>query len=180
MSNEVNWGKSIKYDKGYDPAISINNEGVVVEIHSSESGNDIYNWYHVGSINTDTDEIIWGSSHKISDGSRASIAINNQRAVVEVHDHPKDHPDHLMYHAGTVDAENQTISWGSHIKYDKGYGPVVALNDSGVVVEMHMTSGDDMRLWYHVGKLNGQTIDWGSSHKHDCGYYVSIALNNNG
>ena len=69
-----------------------------------------------------------------------------------------------------------SVTWTDATKYDTGFTPSVAMNDNGVVVEVHMNGHGG--LHYLVGN-QGQdhTIDWGSSHHYDSGVYPCVAIN---
>ena len=57
----------------------------------------------------------------------------------------------LWCHVGKVDADRETITWGSSHKYDSGTSPSIAINDNLTVIEVHETGSSI--LTYHVGAV---------------------------
>lgn len=56
----------------------------------------------------------------------------------------------------------------------------MAINDHGVVVEVHKSSSET-KLWYHVGSLlSDDTVSWSSGQQYDTGDSPSVAINNQG
>jgi hypothetical protein len=56
----------------------------------------------------------------------------------------------------------QTLSWSTPVKYDTGEQQGVAVNSSGVIVEVHKSEGFySSALWYHIGRLNAGKVTWG-------------------
>jgi hypothetical protein len=172
---DVNLGLAVKYDDGRKPNIAINNNAVV-EVHESE-GLSHNLWYRVGTPNQAT--VHWGDSHQYDQGSSPAVALNNKNVAVEVH---VSEWHQLWYHVGTVSGKSKSVSWGDSRKYDEGMSmsPRVAVNDDGVVVEVHQSQEEDT-LWYHLGKVNGSKVDFGEkSRRYDGGVSPAVALNNHG
>ncbi len=71
------------------------------------------------------------------------------------------------------------MNWSGSKRYDKGNKPSVALNNQGLVVEVHKSEANS-GLWYHVGRVNGSSINWGASVKYDNGVSPSVALTDDG
>jgi hypothetical protein len=64
--------------------------------------------------------------------------------------------------AGLPQSLAQTLNWSDPVKYDKGDQQGVAVNSSGVVVEVHKSQGYwGSLVWYHIGKLNAGKLTWG-------------------
>jgi hypothetical protein len=148
---------------------------VVVEVHQSHTGTNL--WYHVGVADPNTKTVAWGESQKYDQG-QAPMCDFDGSTVVEVH---QGHDDtQLWYRIGTVNEQTKTIAWGSSVNYDIGQTPIVAFHGD-LVVEMHQ-SHEGTNLWYHVGTLNRttQTINWGESQKFDQGRIPSIGLSETG
>lgn len=125
-------------------------------------------------------EVCWGNAIEYDDGIQPSVAMNNSGVVVEVHEAKKLSSSTLRYRVGGQGKGN-TIDWGSGHDYDSGTAPCVAINDSGVVVEVHKSQGDGT-LSYLVGQVDFErkVIVWGPSHKYDKGMTPSVAINNTG
>jgi GH18 family chitinase len=169
------FGKADSYDRGVAPAIALNSENVVVEVHQSGDANTL--WYHVGKV--DRDKITWGGSIYYDDGILPSVAINNDGLVVEVHEKGASDGT-LWYHVGRV--EDNKINWGGSIYLDHGLKPSVAITNDGLVVEVHETDGGDGRLWYHIGRVDGDNkiINWGEGTYLDHGLKPSVAITTDG
>ncbi|OUL33739.1 DNA/RNA non-specific endonuclease [Nostoc sp. 106C] len=190
-SDKIDWGKyennkSIDYDDGVQPSVAITNDGLVVEVHKSQTYDRLY--YRVGKVKGD--EIDWGKyennkSIDYDDGVQPSVAITNDGLVVEVH--KSQTYDRLYYRVGKVKGDE--IDWGKYennksIDYDDGVQPSVAITNDGLVVEVHKSQTYD-RLYYRVGKVKGDEIDWGKyennkSIDYDDGVQPSVAITNDG
>lgn len=58
---KIDWGESHYYDKGVYPSITINDDGLVVEVHNSQ-GSESTLWCRVGNV--EGNEIKWRSKQK--------------------------------------------------------------------------------------------------------------------
>jgi hypothetical protein len=133
---------------------------------------NIFNWdgyYYVTSATQPSDEV----------GHEPSIAMvtcpvcsDFTSDVIEVHQGGQDNGAALWYRTG-VDSGLET-TWAASHKYDEGYNPTVAVDQSGgtsstTVVEVHQGGVDSSELWYHVGTLtysaSSASVTWGPSHK---------------
>lgn len=160
-----NFGKGELYDNGKSPDIALNDRNVVVEVHESQNHNTL--WYRVGRVNGST--INWEKnndkeSHEYDKGVLPSVAINDNGLLVEVHKSQGAY-NTLWYNIGDV-AGNE-IKWRNEKtkEYDSGIAPSVAINNNGLVVEVHQSQSHDT-LWYRVGKVNGDKIDgWDDGEK---------------
>jgi GH18 family chitinase len=172
------------YTQGFKPSVAINNDGVVVEVHEGLDNHDLS--YRVGKVSVANPEIQWlHIGDRYTTGFFPSVAINNDGIVVEVHEGEDNHD--LSYRVGKVSVANPEIQW-LHIgdRYTTGFNPSVAINNSGIVVEIH--SGEDNHdLSYRVGKVSvaNPKIDWEPSdnngnNNYDHGINVSVAINDDG
>lgn len=172
---------AIEYDEGKVPSVSINDSGIIVEVHAAQ-GLSSGLWHRVGKLTTSSSGIEWGNHSRYDYGSRPRIAINKDGVVVEVHKVQELVPT-LWYHVGKVNAHSMTIDWGSSHKYDKGTTPDVALTDDGTVIEVHETNNVFSNdTYYHVGTVDAssKTIKWGPSHRYGEGKTPSVAVNSKG
>ncbi len=179
--NGVNWtvsdGKN--YDSGQKPSVALNDNGVVVEVHNSQGFigiDDDEIWYHVGQLNN-SGNIVFGKSHEFGKAINSSVAIDNSNWCILV----MENNDKLWYRVGKVNISDKTIAWYAPYKYDTGKAPQVAMNNEGIVVEVH-NSQDEEELWCNVGILNKEigTIEWGDSRQYDTGVQPTIAIADNG
>lgn len=169
----IQFGLAIDYDSGRFNSVTTN-ERTVIEVHNSETSGKL--WYHIGKPNKATLE--WGDSIPYSEGFRPAIALNNKNLVVEVHETSNLFTNSMYYKIGTLN-DNAIEWWGDDEKYDSGVQPNVAINDYGVIVEVHKSQAHD-QLYYRVGKLNGQSIKWGKSRDYEKGSKPSVAITNSG
>jgi hypothetical protein len=83
----------------------------------------------------------------------------------------------MLCQVGTLN-EN-SIKWYATHQYDTGRYPRVAMNDSGVVVEVHQSSSET-KLWYNVGCVDEEIVIWNKSLNYDTGEHPCVAINNKG
>lgn len=186
----VGWGDRKKLgddadDDGLFPSVDINDAGTVVAIWG--------NWdltYRVGVVDTDSKTIDFGSTKEdFESGVQASIAINNNGQVIEVHRSRGCTPlgtfgCQLLYRVGTVNVSNRSISFGSERdNLSKGRRPAVDLNDNNevIIVREHSSTGDQS-LYYQTARLNpgAKTLSRRESGEYDHGAYPDVAINNAG
>ena len=176
----INWGNSIEYDRGVTPSVTLNDEGVVVEVHEVNNGSSILS-YRVGtSIIGNT--VVWGESHQYNTGTKPRVTLNNSGLVIAVHK-SKGHPEALWYQIGQVCQESKTISWGKGVCYDSGDSPAVTINDHGTVIVVHTsTVRFSNGLFYRTGKIDAEKneISFSDSVMYDNGASPTVALNNAG
>jgi hypothetical protein len=146
-----------------DPAVAINDNNQVVEVHSKYSiipTNELY--YRTGTLDNTTGIITWMVSKEFDEGIDPSVAINNDGYVVEVHRARTSNK--LWYNVGKVQTDG-TITWGSmgdYRNYDTGQFPAVALNGDQIL-EAHNSTTD--YLWSRIGLLDADNkkINWKDS-----------------
>lgn len=158
-SQSIQFGGSHEYDSGNVPAVALNDQNVVVEVHES-NGLSSKLWYHVGRADPGNKTVAWGGSHDYDTGSAPSVALSNQNVVVEVH-RSEGLSNALWYHVGVVDPGTLTIEFGPSIQYDDGVDPSVALTDDGFVIEVHRSQTFNT-LWKRIGRVDAanRRIDW--------------------
>lgn len=112
----------------------------------------------------------------------AVIGLNNNNILVEMHETNTVASTSLRYCVSKV--SDNTIAWGTMHSHTNGRYPAIAINDNGVVIELHQDSGITNNLYWSSGMLNSSETDisWntsGASH-YDDGYTPSVALMNDG
>jgi hypothetical protein len=122
----------------------------------------------------------FGEADDYGTGKWSDIALNNGKVVVGVHN--TEDSKSLYYRVGKVDGGK--IDWAdeSH-DYDNGVNPSVAINDDGLVVEVHKSQGASNALWYRVGNVEGNEIKWrnnDTSAEYSRGVNPSVAITNSG
>ncbi len=123
--------------------------------------------------------INWGDGCHYGSGITPSVAMNDQGEIVEVHCDSCDDTD-LMWHRVGVRGDGNTIEWGESVSYDTGKGPRIALNNNGVIVEVHQYDNNVCDLYYRVGTIGDaktKSIAWGPSQYYDSGTTPDIAIN---
>lgn len=171
--NEIKWennGESIEYEKGIHPSVAITNDGLVVEVHQSPnpSGAPLEDapppntlWYRVGRVKSNG--IIWvegdrSKSTQYDNGAYPSVAITNDRLVVEVH---QSQSHNTLWYRGTGQVNNNTIDGWDDKKNSQNFGdgttPRVACN-GWLAVETH--SGADNQLLSSVLTLPAFRGKW--------------------
>ena len=173
--NPVFHGLGLQYDHGETPAVAITRLGRVVEVHRAEKTYPLY--HRVGDLNEAT--IIWKQSIRYGTGMTPHVAVNNHNVVVEVHKNEATGRT-LYYTVGRLIADR--VDWGQPqrtFRYDTGIRPSVALNDSGVVVEVHEAQYYD-DLWYKLGRVQGNEVIWEGGTKIGAGRSPGVAMNNAG
>jgi hypothetical protein len=94
----VQWKHHGRYDSGEDPAVAMDADGWIVEVHKSE--NRDYLWAHVAKMNPDY-TVTWGDSQKFDEeGVEPSVAWEQGSQLTEVHRSSK---------------SSQNVRWTAHI-----------------------------------------------------------------
>ena len=110
-------------------------------------------------------------------GKYPTVGLNNGGTVVAMHNSLMGNA--MWYWVGRLEDEKAklNISWADGHHFDYGLYPCVALNDCGVVVEVHRSQWRQ-ELRYRVGAVEGDLIQWGESSEYGKGSDPSIALDN--
>lgn len=187
---DVNFGLSLKYDNGIDPAIAINTNKNVLEVHRGTTCTNQL-WYRVGVTNQMSIE--WSSNASYDTGCDPSVALNNDNVAVEVHRSPVQAIGgewvksgwlwyykiktyyKTWYHVGALN--NGNVYWGGSVNYGDGEEPDIAMNNKKTCVEVHRSGTG---IYYRVGGAdsNRKTIDFGNNNQFATGYAPEIAINN--
>jgi hypothetical protein len=175
----IHIAKKIKGDHGEKPSVTMDNSGFFVQVH--ESNNKATLWYRCGQFSFDKMEARMEDSIEYDRGYWPSVAMiregEHRGFVVEVHMSSENAT--LWYRLGQADPTTRTLKWSpGAVKYDNGLYPSVAVNNDGLVLEMHR-SDNYQHLWYRVGQIDfdNWTIAWGSSYRLDPGLFPSVAIN---
>lgn len=165
----VSFGLGLQYSNYSTPAVALNSEGVVLEI--SVDGNDLR--YRYGRLDYAT--VIWAGAAQYDTGKTPMVAMSKS-VNLEVHESDKN--DGELWYNGGVWTDNG-IDWKTNSKYDGGIWPSIAVNDAGIVVEVHQHPTEE-RIYYRSGTVSGTKINWA----HDKGVELfngtrpRVALNN--
>jgi hypothetical protein len=178
-------------DIGRDPAIAAHTSGLVIEFHASAfiTSKMIY---RVGTIDETRAHVNWGVSRDADvAGFKPTVAITREGYVILAYSSQSNKIlSDLFYRIGKIDPDggrDQAIEWlRPAVNWDAGFHHSMAINDSGVVVQVHEAGRGGDGIYYRVGKLviNPGNDDyriawygqWGN--RYDTGINPAIAINN--
>jgi hypothetical protein len=193
------WASFKGYDTGYDTSVTMHASGLIVEVHSSPQSpfNPRDLWYHIGKLNP-ASGVSWGPSHRFAVGTQdthfnePSVAITKEGYVVIVYSMGSAKEfGRLRYDVGTLNPDggtDQEIDFKIKDEYyDTGWLGHVAVNNNGVIAEVHEGDGSN-GIFYRLGHLNSPgtgdfSIVWDTGpggKKYDNGGEPRISLNDNG
>jgi hypothetical protein len=151
---DVQFGLSREYDSGVQTSVTLHASGLVLEFHRTEDVANSGIWYRVGKLLGMS--VTWGGSqHSRAMGSWPTVAISKEGYVILVFsDQSSKNGSDLFYRVGKLDPygdHNQSITWLTEPMYwDRGFHSSIAINDHGVIVEVHETghaSDGNYRHW---------------------------------
>jgi len=186
---QVEWNTVHNYDQGVQQAIAMHPSGMVLEFHRSNGGTPL--WYKVGWLQGTT--VNWGPSQPApANGYWPNVAITGDGHVLFVWSTGESKQNSTLYYmVGKIDApggNRQSIQWLTNGQaFDAGHNSSVAMNENGVIVEVHESATGGWGLFYRVGHFanlagGDYNITWdsGPSGQHyDNGVNPHIAINNN-
>eukprot|EP01107_Rhizomastix_libera_P016046 TRINITY_DN6469_c0_g1_i2.p1 TRINITY_DN6469_c0_g1~~TRINITY_DN6469_c0_g1_i2.p1 ORF type:complete len:693 (+),score=170.43 TRINITY_DN6469_c0_g1_i2:77-2155(+) len=153
-------------DSGRAPCVSVNSSGHIVEIHESEGKFVIWIGLHQEK------SISWIKRDSLPlQGKNPSVAINDKGNVVLVF---TDTEGALTSVFGKLEMENEpNIKWNAPVQFDTGIFPSVALNNFGIVVEVHKSSPDEF-LTCRVASVSDGELIWQDKQYDDSKSTISI------
>jgi hypothetical protein len=166
---------------GETPSVGLNRRGNVVMVYEASRGEKRY---CVGHLDQAT--IQWGTTKPAGHGITPRVALNDKDIAVEVHRNAGHKT--LYCRAGTLDRGNDAVAWPHARRYAEGANrtrPSVALNDAGVVVEVHeVHEGKKLWLEYAAGQVKEtggeHYVEWSAQRIRGAeGAMPAIAINNN-
>lgn len=117
------------------------------------------------------------------DSGRYCTAATNGKIAIEVH--CSQASDSMWYQIGSI--HEATVKWGESERisrngdFQNGYKPAIAMNNHGIIVEVHQTSNVVKKdVYANVGKVNGDKINWNTNKSFDRGLNPDVAINDNG
>lgn len=146
-------------DVGFNPAVSLNGNGQIVEVHDSGAG---WLWYWTGVYGPDG-RVTWLRHGKFDTGVTPAVALNDNGWLVEVHQSQSSTT--LWYHVGFLDGAGE-ITWGASHQYDNGVLPTLAFTGSSSLREIHRSQNSSQN-WTWTGGLNtgAWTVSWSGNAK---------------
>jgi hypothetical protein len=142
---------TLHWDGGFHSSIAINDNGVIVGVHESNSTSNNNLHYRVGHLvqRGGSFFIEWDSGHygiRYDSGQNPHIALNNHNEVIELHQVTNE--TLLHYRRGTVKLGDTgaAIDFGTSQRYDRmAWHPAVALLDNGLALAVHIDN--DVTGW---------------------------------
>jgi hypothetical protein len=187
----LKWSLAHRYDRGEERSLAVHPSGLVLEAHKTDVLGGRGLWYRVGSLSETG--VTWGQSQSFPrEGHWPNVAISKEGYVIFVWSGGdfKSSSD-LYYLVGQIDPAggiDQSITWLTPrgVFLDAGFHSSIAINDNGVILEVHESGSGRTGLFYQVGHLanpadGDYTIAWDSGAngvKYDDGINPHIALNN--
>jgi len=104
----VSWQRHGEFDDGQTPAVSLTDDGYLVEVHQAPIDTTL--WYHVGYLDS-SGEIAWGPSHKFDDGILPSVQFLDSGTLREIH-RSQSHDQNWDWH-GTLNRGAFTVSFNA-------------------------------------------------------------------
>jgi hypothetical protein len=137
LSGDPTTRASYRRDLGRHPAVAVNNNGQVVELHDTAAG-DL--WYWTGAIASDA-SIAWRRHGRYGAGQTPAVALNDDGWLVEVDQSTTGST--LYSRVGQLDGQGE-ITWSAAARFDTGTMPSVqfiASSSGATVREIHLAVG---------------------------------------
>jgi calcium-dependent phosphoinositide phospholipase C len=146
-------------DVGAHPAVAVNGNGQIVEVHDSGHGTL---WYWTGTYNADG-TVTWLRHGYYDTGITPAVTLDDDGFLVEVHQ--SNTATTLWSRVGQLDADGE-ISWSAGRQYDNGVLPTVRFTGAGTVREIHRSQSNDQN-WTWNGALDtgAHTVAWSGNAK---------------
>jgi len=183
----IQWSQPFSYDNGSSPSVSINENGLCLEMHNGPSGDDGM-YYRLGQYSAQmnsnqTPPINWSGITYIAGGAgnQLTCGLSNQYAAMVYQDDDKN----LYFQWASVPGSGNVLSWEGSTNYTSGEKPAMAMASNSKVVAVHQDSSDvSYTMWYATGaggagigsaaeiiQANGDSID---------GNTIKVAMNSQG
>jgi len=187
---QLQWSPASDFDTGQQTDVAVYPSGLVLEFHKTDSIITDTLWYHVGRWDGNT--VNWGGSQRLPvNATWPNVAVTKEGYVLFVWSTGLfKSSSGLQYMVGKIDPDgsvNQSIIWLTEAKWlDSGFHSSIAINEKGVIVEVHESGSGGEGLYYRVGRLANPAggdfnIIWESGaygQHYDDGINPHIAINN--
>lgn len=153
LSGDTNSRTEYRRDVGFRPAVALNANGQIVEVHDSPDAL----WYWTGRYGPDG-RITWLRHGRYDSGTTPAVALRDDGWLVEVH--RSQSANTLWYHVGWLGGDGE-ISWGDSHQYDNGILPTLTFTSGSTLREVHR-SQNTTQNWTWNGTLNtgSWTVSW--------------------
>lgn len=147
-----------RWDRGMRPAVALNSDGWVVEVHSAPGFFSRQLLYWVGRLRNGGG-VDWVDHGVYASGVSPAVALNDDGTVVAVH--AAWWGPVLMYRLGILDKGTGRLEWKASGTYDEGVNPTVAFESRGShsVREIHSSMLSSQR-WERFGDIVGDELTW--------------------
>jgi hypothetical protein len=154
LSGDGGTRTAYRADNGFNPAVALNGNGQIVEVHDSGAG---ALWYWTGTYGSDG-RVTWLRHGKYDSGVTPAVALNDSGQLVEVHQ--SQNATTLWYHVGRLGADGE-ITWSPSHQYDNGVLPTLTFTGSSTLREIHRSQNNSQN-WTWNGTLNASagTVTW--------------------
>lgn len=134
------------------PCVAVRSDGTVLLVAAALSGGETKLEYAVGKINSSGSNVVWNlppypKPFQSTNGVSFSMAMNDEGLVVICSS------DGSSLSAIVCEFQNELLlPFASYPNYDSGAFPTVAVNNQGLILELHASTDDNlMRGYYHCG-----------------------------
>lgn len=157
LSGDGGSRRAYRRDVGRHPAVALNAQGRVVEVHDSGDG---ALWYWSGVYGADG-RVTWQRHGRYDTGQTPAVALTDDGYLVEVHQ--SEDEGTLWYHVGRVGADGE-ITWSPSRRYDNGILPTLRFTGSSALREIHRSETHNQN-WFWQGTLNRSNLSvaWNTS-----------------
>jgi hypothetical protein len=185
---QVQWNAVYNYDEGVQQTLAIHPSGLVLEFHRANFVSALF--YKVGRLQGTT--VNWGVSQPApASGYWPNVVITEDGHVLFVWStRESKQGSSLHYMVGKLDpygSNRESIQWLTNGQaFDAGFNSSVAMNELGVIVEVHESATGGWGIFYRVGHFadlagGDYNIIWDSGPSginYDDGINPHIAINN--
>ena len=165
---------------GRYPSISMNNNQVIVEVHSAPLlGLSRPLFYRVGKF--DQGEINWGTIKQMGTGYNPKVSITDGGAVMVVYQNNLFEIGgcQCLYRLGQISDDSTDVHWKQAYVIDgDGSGPTVAITDKDSAVVLIFTKKSIVNCLH--GTRNGAFVDWKGTCELGEGKNVAVSMTEDG
>lgn len=150
--------------RGRNPCISINNRGIVIELHQPSAQSSIM-YYQIGEIRAD--EVEFHAEKQLCKGKHPKVA-ENENVVVVVFE-ANTLWSNVSYAIGRLTGDVLHIDWkkvrGLETSADiigRGKLPAIAIHNDRCVIAYEKVNGTGVHTYYQIGNIDGERllINW--------------------
>src|SRR5205814_1322496 len=125
-------------------SIAVDNFGNCIEVHCGVAATSGKLFCRVGKVDyinsfiNSASIISWGTESEFDAGDAPVVSLSGSGECVVVFGGTGTDSGKVICRGGTMNATSRTVEWRPRIIYDAGEGAVVAMDDSGKSVEIHV------------------------------------------